>query len=105
MYYNKCVDAVLEKFNHEDLSRGQARNIIQTYSECLNGTYINYARLTDIVNNKSSYDLLAKYVSKLNNITYLKAQKLIIGIKKKHKMRYTDLLLCVMNREIEEVLN
>lgn len=105
MHYNKCLEAIMDKFTEIDMSHGEAKELITAYSECLNGTYINYARLSDILSTKTSFDLLTKYVSVINKIPYRNAIKVVRDLKKAYRMSYSDLLLSTMHREIEEVLN
>ncbi len=105
MYFNKCLKTVINKFTQSDLSYGEAKEIVVAYSECLNGKYINYARLSDIFYRKSSFDLLTKYISVMHNIKYCHAIKFTIQLKKKYRMSYSELFLSAMHRELEEVLN
>ena len=105
MYYNKCLEAMIAKFTEVEVSYGEAKELLTAYSECLNGTYINYARLSDILSTKTSFDLLTKYVSVINKVPYRNAIKVVRDLKKTYRMSYSDLLLSTMHREIEEVLN
>mgnify|MGYP003662214727 CR=1 FL=1 len=103
--YKTCINAMLTKYEDHDICYGQAKELVAAFAECLNGTYINYTRLTNILNTKASYDLLVQYISKINRISHRQAQNFVVKLKKDYCMNYGELFLCAMNRELDEVLN